>query len=118
MKVPNAAPMTRSHSGSSGAKPAPAADRFFVFGKESPCAGTISYLTWYTVVPQEPLCVWRFDLRRRPAGRGVMIVDEQKLERKPAADLGRRDVLALAGAGGGGGGGRGPGPAPTPPGRA
>jgi enoyl-CoA hydratase len=27
-----------------------------------------------------------------------MIVDEQKLERKPAADLGRRDVLALAGA--------------------
>ncbi len=27
-----------------------------------------------------------------------MIVDEQKLERKPVADLGRRDVLALAGA--------------------
>ena len=27
-----------------------------------------------------------------------MIVDEQKLERKPAADLGRRDVLAPAGA--------------------
>ena len=27
-----------------------------------------------------------------------MIVEEQKLERKPAADLGRRDVLALAGA--------------------
>jgi len=27
-----------------------------------------------------------------------MVVDEQKLERKPAADLGRRDVLALAGA--------------------
>src|SRR5258706_15173458 len=35
---------------------------------------------------------------RRPAGRGIMIVDEQKLERKPAADLGRRDILALAGA--------------------
>src|SRR5712671_1882175 len=98
MKVRNAAPMMRSHSGSSGAKPAPAADRFFVFDKESPCTGTISYLTWYVVVPQEPLCVWRFDVRRRPAGRGVMVVDEQKLERKPAADLGRRDVLALAGA--------------------
>jgi enoyl-CoA hydratase len=27
-----------------------------------------------------------------------MVIDEQKLERKPAADLGRRDVLALAGA--------------------
>src|ERR1700730_560165 len=86
MKVPNAAPMMRSHSGSSGAKPAPAADRFFVFDKESPCSGTISYLTWYVVVPQEPRYVWRFNLRRRPAGRGVMIVDEQKLGRKPAAE--------------------------------
>jgi hypothetical protein len=27
-----------------------------------------------------------------------MIVDERKLERKSAADLGRRDILALAGA--------------------
>src|ERR1700736_693524 len=100
MKVPNAAPMMRSYSRSSGDETAPAADRFFVFGKESPCIGTTSYPTWYAIVPQEPLCVWRFDLRRRPAGRGVMIVDEQKLERKPAADLGRRDVLALAGAAG------------------
>src|SRR5260370_42441889 len=34
----------------------------------------------------------------RPAGRGIMAVDEQKLDGKPAADLGRRDILALAGA--------------------
>jgi hypothetical protein len=45
--------MMRSHMGSSNARGAGTADRFFVFGKESSCVGTRSYLKWYEVVPQE-----------------------------------------------------------------
>src|SRR5580658_7085168 len=84
MKASNAAPMMRSDRVSSAAGRRRPVDRFFVFGNESSCVGTGSYLNGYDVVPQQE------------RGRGAMIANQRKTQR--VAGLRRRDVLALAGA--------------------
>src|SRR5215475_786169 len=98
MKVVNAAPMMRSNSGSSSAGVTAGADRFFVFGKDSSCVGTISYLTWYDSVPQEPSPRMVQTGIKSDQGGSVMIADRQKSDGKAERSLDRRDVLAIAGA--------------------
>src|SRR5215472_6853069 len=52
MNSVNAAPMMRSPSAPPAGAAAATADRFFVFGNEPSCVGTLSYRIWYDVVPQ------------------------------------------------------------------
>src|SRR5215471_4390672 len=98
MKVVNAAPMMRSSSGSSSAGVTAVADRFFVFGKESSCVGTIAYLTWYDIVPQGPAPRMVQTGVGSHQGGSVMIADRQRSDGKAEGSLDRRDILAIAGA--------------------